>query len=454
MGRGDLHDPVPASWFTLLAICQVIFLCSTMSCKLNKKLGCFIRTMRQMQTISSCSRTVVRMYALGTSGPKRTVRSLYLRRCPVDVSPCLLQSTVRFFSQDAFITGTEGPSSNKQEVANSLVNDQTESCRPVAVERTMPPPHSTVTAETNRGLSEETAEKSITQRYFDDLRKCVSPCDVLDLFPRYPVSQKYISNCLTTMWMLTKRLLEDQKHYERQLMFEHPQFSQLCQTVMEEAKYMWCDDLAYSLHAVVKLGVPQNTRLVQTMLRVCQERLNGFNDRSLSVIASTLQGMEKCKNVQALQNGLQLVVEQRIERISSVFMLQTVMKCLGEDSPPSLKIKLENKILSQIHQLTLPNAQHMFTVLAEMNYRSLPILHACSHKIIDNIEEIPFWRLLAILRSCSDLMYRNARLFSAIADFAASAFYLWDTKQPTGVGAASASSLAAAASGLGYYSDV
>ncbi|XP_015271491.1 PREDICTED: FAST kinase domain-containing protein 2 [Gekko japonicus] len=402
------------------------------SSKMKKHLGCFIRTISQMQVcpsaMSPCSRTVVRTYVLRTNGHKSAIQSLYLRRCPLYISPCWLQSA-GFFSQDAFIVSTESANANEQKTANGLLNDQTQSSRPVTEEVTEPPSGSMVTAATDRSAGEETDKRSVAQQYFDELRKCASPCDVLDLVSRYPISSKYISNNLTTMWMLTKRLSEDQRRYERQLMFEHPHFSQLCQCAMQEARYMWRDDLAYSLHAIVRLGVPQNTRLVQTLLRICQERLNEFDDRSLSVVASTLQGMEKCKNVEALQTGLQLLVEQRIPKISSLFMLQTMMKCMGVDSPLSLKTKVENKILSQIDQLTFPNAYHMFSALAEMNFRSLPILNACSDKIIENIEGIPFWRLLTILRSCNDLLYRNSALFSAIADYAASAFYMWDTKQ-------------------------
>ncbi|XP_054825882.1 FAST kinase domain-containing protein 2, mitochondrial [Eublepharis macularius] len=400
-----------------------------MSRKMNKKLDCLIRTIRQMQAcpsaVNPCSRTVVRTYALGASGHK----SPCSRQRLLYESPCWLHSSARVFSQDTFSMITENTSANEQKAANGLLHDQTQNSGSVTVELSRPSSSFIVTAETDRSTGEETDEKSASQKYFDDLRRCTSPCDVLDMVSRHPISPKYVSNSLATMWMLTKKLLDDQKRYERRVMFEHPQFSQLCQCVMQEAKYMWRDDLAYSLHAVVKLGVPQNTRLVQTMLRVCQERLNEFDDRSLSIVATTLQGMEKCKNVEALQAGLQLLVEQRIPKISSVFMLQTMMKCIGEDSPLSLKAKLENKILSQINQLTPPNAQHMFSVLAKMNYRSLPILSACSDKIIENIEGTPFWRLLTVLRSCKDLLYRNTVLFSGIADYVASTFYMWDTKQ-------------------------
>ncbi|XP_077774990.1 FAST kinase domain-containing protein 2, mitochondrial-like isoform X2 [Podarcis muralis] len=118
------------------------------------------------------------------------------------------------------------------------------------------------------------SKASYHQQFFKDIQKCASPSDVLGLASKFPDAPKYARSCLATMRMLTKKLSEDQKHDERRLMFEHPQFSQLCQCVMQEAKYMWRDDLACGLLAVEKLGVPPNTRLVQTLLRVCQMKKN------------------------------------------------------------------------------------------------------------------------------------------------------------------------------------
>lgn len=226
--------------------------------------------------MSPCSRTAVRTPALGTIGRTSAARSLYLERCPLYLSPSWLQASARFFSQDTFILSTDDTNENEQRATDCLLNDQTQSSKPVTVELAQPPTGSTVAAATDGSAGEEPEERSTLQQYFDDLRKCASPCDVLDMVPKYPVSQKYISNSLTTMWLLIKRLSEDQRRYERQLMFGHPQFSQLCQNTMQEARYMWRDDLAYSLHAVVRLGVPQNTRLVQTMLRVCQVSHRAF----------------------------------------------------------------------------------------------------------------------------------------------------------------------------------
>ncbi|XP_061463780.1 FAST kinase domain-containing protein 2, mitochondrial [Rhineura floridana] len=400
---------------------------------MNKNLDYFIRTMRQLQAcyyvLHPFSRTARRAFPLGINGHKSAVCSIYMSRLLSYVSPCWFQSSVRFFSQDTLTINTVGAHANEPKTANALLGDDVQGADLMTVTPTQAPSGFLGSPKEVESAVEEKGEGNMSQQFFDELRGCTAPCDVLDLLSKFPVAQKYTSNCLATMWNLIKKLPEDQKCYERQLMFEHPKFSQLCQRVMQEAKYMWHDDLVYSLLAVVKLGIPQNTLLVQTLLRVCQERLNEFDDRCLSVIATTLQGMQKSKNVEALQVGLQLLVEQRIPTISSVFILQTMMKCIGNDASLILKTKLENKILSQIDQFTIPNALHMFTVLAEMNHRSIQILSLCSNKIIDNIHGIPFWQLLTVLRSCKDLMYRNYTLYSVIADYAESAFYMWDTKQ-------------------------
>ncbi|NXM71556.1 FAKD2 protein, partial [Serilophus lunatus] len=236
-------------------------------------------------------------------------------------------------------------------------------------------------------------------------------------------------NCLTTAWRLLKAMAEEQQRYEKQLLLEHPGFSRLCQQLLREARRMTRSDLVFSLHALVNLGVPQNTLLVQTLVRVCQERLNQFNNRCVSVLAATLAGMDKDKNVSALQAGLQLLVEQRISSIRDIFILQNLMKCLGRDIPVFLKKKLEMAVLKEIDGLTFPNALRLFSALVAMNYCSYPVLNACSKKIQENVHDAPFRQLILILEACHTLQYRNVTLFSALADYVNSTACLWDKRQ-------------------------
>ncbi|NXN07597.1 FAKD2 protein, partial [Indicator maculatus] len=239
------------------------------------------------------------------------------------------------------------------------------------------------------------------------------------------------TNCLTTLWRLFKHLSDDQQRYEKQLIFEHPVFRRLCQQLLQNSRRLTRGDLVFSLHAVVSLGVPQNTLLVQTLVRVCQEKLNQLDNRCLSVLATTLSGMDKDKNVSALQAGLQLLVEQRIPSVRDIFILQNLMKCMGKDAPVFLKKKLEMAVLKEINHLTFPNALRVFLALVAMNYRSIPILNACSKKIQENVHDASFRQLILILECCNTLQYRNAKLFSALADYVNSTACLWDKRQIT-----------------------
>lgn len=238
---------------------------------MNKKLDCFIRSVRQLQACHYAPRPFLRpaarTFALQINGHKNTEQHLNLRQLMIK-SPCWFQSSVSFFSQDILIINTEDACESEQKTGNIPSANHAQSPGSMAVKSTHPPSRRLMFLKEDRNGVE--VGKSKSKQFFEDLQKCVSPCDVLDLTSKTPLSQKYPSNCLATMWMLTKKLSEDQRHYEKQLMFQHPQFNQLCQIVMQETKYMWREDLVYSLLAVVKLGVPQNTRLVQILLRVCQ----------------------------------------------------------------------------------------------------------------------------------------------------------------------------------------
>ncbi|KAG8432747.1 hypothetical protein GDO86_017114 [Hymenochirus boettgeri] len=234
------------------------------------------------------------------------------------------------------------------------------------------------------------------------LRKCTSPSDVLDLCSNPPLSAKQISNCFTTMWETSKKIRSEQRRYEKQIMFEHPNFENLCYLAMNTAHRMRPEDLVYTLHAVIKLEINQRSRLVQTLLRACQENLNNFEEREISVLSSSLDGMSSSRNVDALRSGLRLLVEMRLPEIRGVLPLQTMMRAIGKDAPLSLKKKLE--------------VTEMEKLLRFFSY---------------GLDDIPFWKLINVLQSCRELSYRNADLFTAIGDYIINTAYMWQTKQVT-----------------------
>lgn len=108
--------------------------------------------------------------------------------------------------------------------------------------------------------------------FFRQMDECSSPSDVLDLINNTTQTHQRLSNSLTRMWETTKKMSDDQRRYELKLMFEHQGFEELCHAVILEAPKMRTESMAYSLLALVRLGVPQRSRVVQTLLRVIQVR--------------------------------------------------------------------------------------------------------------------------------------------------------------------------------------
>ncbi|XP_068804187.1 FAST kinase domain-containing protein 2, mitochondrial [Struthio camelus] len=388
---------------------------------MNNKISYLLKTVRCVHRCNSVqapsSSATVRAHALGIGRYKDPMENANFRKIFLNIFRCLHQSSLRFLSQktDVFSTGAK---IQVEKSTEALVSEQA-------------PPSSLTLQKLEDGSGNLEAKQGTvhTEQFFNSLQKCTCPSDVLDLVSESAVSTKHFTNCLTTLWRLFKNLSEDQRRYEKRLIFEHPAFVPLCQQLLRDSRRMTRGDLVFSLHAVVNLGVPQNTLLVQTFLRVCQEKLNRLDNRYVSVLASTLAGLDKDKNVSALQAGLRLLVEQRIPDIGDIFILQNLMRCMGKDAPVFLKKKLEMAVLKEIDHLTFPNAQRVFLALAAMNYCSIPILNACSEKILENVHDAPFRQLILILEACYNLQYRNVKLFSAVANYVTSTVYLWDKRQ-------------------------
>ncbi|XP_049919715.1 FAST kinase domain-containing protein 2, mitochondrial isoform X2 [Epinephelus moara] len=265
--------------------------------------------------------------------------------------------------------------------------------------------------------------------FIDHLESCASPSDVLDLTCQYAPTFRQVSNCLTQMWSTTKKMAEEQRRYELQLMSEHPAFDKLLQLAMKGAGHMSNEDVAFSLLCMVNLGVPQHSRVVQTFLRACQENLNDFDEKALSVLASGLEHMENCPNVLALKDGMRLVVEARLPRIKNVKALQTMMRIMGKNVPLDLKQKLERKALSMKDQFSLPNTHYMISTMAVMDFYSKPLLEVCSKTFQENLHGTPFNKLYVVLQSCRQLHYRDIDLFTGISDYVASTIDIWTKKQ-------------------------
>ncbi|XP_036899390.1 FAST kinase domain-containing protein 2, mitochondrial [Sturnira hondurensis] len=392
---------------------------------MNNRAGSFIWNLRQFGALAPRSR-IVRLYPLEFCRPK-IVYSNGSPRNLLNHFDGPMQSSVRNLFQDALFFKSGDDSQTKGVGAVTTLRVSGLLCpRRLSFDSKQSPVCDDGLKKINVNheasvevvCTKETKHTPVSWRKLS--QECNSLSDVLDTFSETPTFPS--SNYFSAMWTIAKRMSEDQKRFEKQLMFNHPAFTQLCEQMMREAKIMYYDHVLFSLHAIVKLGVPQNTLLVQTLLRVAQERINECDEKCLSVLSAVLEAMEPCKNVDVLRAGLRILVDQQIWKIERVFTLQTVMRSIGKDAPISLKRKLEMKAVRELDNFSVLNSQHMFEALASMDHRSAALLNECSKTVVGNIHGCPIKMLINIVQSCRDLRYHNLDLFNGIADYVAATF--------------------------------
>ncbi|KAM8789832.1 FAST kinase domain-containing protein 2, mitochondrial isoform 3-T4 [Rhynchonycteris naso] len=399
---------------------------------MSNRAGSFLWNLGQFSTLASTSRTM-RLYPLGVCRTKIVYSNWNPRHLLLNNFDNRMQPSLRFLFQDVLIF--KSGDDNFQTKGICTVTALT--VNRLLCPRRQPSKESSVfgngldkvnfyhEASSKGFLTKETKPTPVTCGKLS--QECTSLSDVLDTFSKAPAFPS--SNYFSAMWTIAKRMSDDQKCFEKQLMFNHPAFTQLCEHMMREAKIMHYDQLLFSLHAIVKLGIPQNTLLVQTLLRVVQERINECDEKCLSVLSTVLEAMEPCKNVDVLRAGLRILVDQRVWKIERVFTLQAVMRSIGKNAPIALKRKLEMKALRELDRFSVLNSQHMFGALAAMDHRSVTLLNECSKVVVGNIHGCPFKVLLSILQCCRGLQYRNSDLFNGIAAYVATTFDIWKLKQ-------------------------
>lgn len=247
--------------------------------KMNNKAGFFLWNLRQFSILVRRSRTL-RLYPLGFCRPKISHSNWNIRNLLLNKFDNGMHTSIRYLFQDAFILKSgDGGFQTKGLSTASLFRVDSLCCpRRLSFDSR----HSLVSVGTSDNglkkvdfhpeacsedvLSKEMKPTPISHRKLS--QECSSLSDVLDSFSKAPTFPS--SNYFSAMWTIAKRMSEDQQRFEKQLMFNHPVFNQLCEQMMKEANIMYYDQLLFSLHAMVKLGVPQNTLVVQTLLRITQ----------------------------------------------------------------------------------------------------------------------------------------------------------------------------------------
>lgn len=245
---------------------------------MTNRAGSFLWNLRQLSTLVPTGRTV-RLYPLAFCRPN-IAYSNWNRRNLLNTFGNKMHSSTRYLFQDALIFKSEGDGCQTKGISTATVFTVDKLLCPRRL--SFDSKHFLVSVnELKKSFHQEASDEDVlTKRRKPALisstklsQECNSLSDVLDIFSKAPTFPS--SNYFSAMWTIAKRMSEDQKRFEKQLMFNHPAFNQLCEHVMREAKIMYFGDLLFSLHAIVKLGIPQNTLLVQTLLRVVQVKSKG-----------------------------------------------------------------------------------------------------------------------------------------------------------------------------------
>ncbi|XP_069839555.1 FAST kinase domain-containing protein 2, mitochondrial [Dendropsophus ebraccatus] len=258
--------------------------------------------------------------------------------------------------------------------------------------------------------------------------KKISAIELLDAFPSSSHSPHDLYCIIMDLWNIlanNKKLKPNYAH----LISEHPNFYNLCYEVMKSAPSMSSRFLVCSLHVFVSLNVNQNTRLIQTLLNVCQQRLSTLKMDEISLLAICLKMMESDKNVDIVHSGLCLLIELKCDAIKDVSTILNLMRI----APPHLRRKIEEMALQMIDKFTVSQCLNMFSVLAEINFHSESLLDSCSHKLIICLDELSCKRIASLAASCSKLSYFNEKLLTAIGDNIMTNIYMWDTWQISAV---------------------
>ncbi|XP_073502456.1 FAST kinase domain-containing protein 2, mitochondrial isoform X2 [Phyllobates terribilis] len=252
----------------------------------------------------------------------------------------------------------------------------------------------------------------------------LSCVDVLDAFPSNLHSQDDLHCSVLSLWNILAKN-NTLTPSDKQLISDHPNFYTLCYEVMKSAPSMSNRFLVCGLQVFVTVDVNQKTRLIQTLLNVCQQRLSTLTLDEISILTNCLKMMKSDKSVDILNSGLCLLIELKCEAIRDVTTLQRLMRI----APAHLRRKLEGKALQMIDKFTVSQCHRMFSVLAEMNLHSETLLDSCSHKLIGYLDELSAKRIMYLTSYCSKLSYFNENLLSAIGENIMNCIYMWDIWQ-------------------------
>ncbi|XP_070536055.1 FAST kinase domain-containing protein 2, mitochondrial-like [Ptychodera flava] len=182
--------------------------------------------------------------------------------------------------------------------------------------------------------------------------------------------------------------------------------------VMRRAKFMDDRQLTRSLFHLTKSGVPQDTALIQTLLRQAENRINDMDVYELSILSCALDNLRTTEQVAAMLQAIALLSKNFLEETTSTSVLSSLLLSIHSRLSEKMIESFEDRIAAILHarkEPSLSRIAYIFNSFAVIGRNSDYVLDVASHFAVNSPDLDPdSWS--QILNACEKLEYCNLNL--------------------------------------------
>ena len=206
------------------------------------------------------------------------------------------------------------------------------------------------------------------------------------------------------------------------------EFVHLCHLTLQHTKVMDSVTLINVLKAVIDLGVPQSSVMVQTLLVNSEHRLNHLNCDELALFASKLAHMQQSdQRVHALFKAIALLIPERINTCINTTSLNTLLHTAGRYLDRHTQAHMAIRFIAIVNVKQDMKQQEVVLATAyaiigfhSVGYRNEEFLNEACEILIKGIQYLPSAKLMQILASLSSLKYYSPGLLEEAGELIAS----------------------------------
>ncbi|XP_071825684.1 uncharacterized protein [Apostichopus japonicus] len=152
---------------------------------------------------------------------------------------------------------------------------------------------------------------------------------------------------LAQVWELNPENLPAEISERKELQTAEPMFRELCVSCLRDAQHM--DDFTFlsSLRSLIKIGVPENSALVHTLLEHSKHRLNEMSSATFAMFCQIVSRLKVDSEMsQALRKAVILIVPKMIVKADAVWQCVTYLETAWKDISWSDRSRLLNKLIA------------------------------------------------------------------------------------------------------------